>query len=143
MARRIHRRTVTKREPSIAAAAAAVLVAIALIIAYRWLQEVDAAHDAFLPLMISSNLFILSAPVASAFVPSFSINLHRRSQSESSTLSMISSEIRKEGGAESVGLQPGLGADAQQMAMSSILDDGKGHINAELAQSIWEWGEYW
>ena len=52
----------------------------------------------------------------------------------------------REGGADSVGLQSGLGADASSRLdaageMSSILDDGSGHVNADLARSIWQWGE--
>ena len=50
----------------------------------------------------------------------------------------------REGGADSVGLQSGLGADASRIdasEMTSILDDGSGHVNAELAQSIWQWGK--
>ena len=47
----------------------------------------------------------------------------------------------REGGADSVGLQSGLGADHSEQRMTSILDDGSGHVNAELARSIWQWGE--
>ena len=51
----------------------------------------------------------------------------------------------REGGADSVGLQSGLGADVSRLdasEMTSILDDGSGHVNAELARSIWQWGKY-
>lgn len=51
----------------------------------------------------------------------------------------------REGGADSVGLQSEIGAEASRLhatEMTSILDDGSGHVNAELAQSIWQWGEY-
>ena len=51
----------------------------------------------------------------------------------------------REGGADSVGLQSGLGAEGSRLdasEMTSILDDGSGHVNAELAQSIWQWGKY-
>lgn len=50
---------------------------------------------------------------------------------------------RREGGAETIGLQSGLGASSllftSPQEMTSILDDGEGHINAELARCIWEW----
>ena len=52
----------------------------------------------------------------------------------------------REGGADSVGLQSGLGAEGSRLdasEMTSILDDGSGHVNAELAQSIWQWGKYY
>lgn len=48
----------------------------------------------------------------------------------------------REGGADSVGLQSGLGTDVSRLnasEMTSILDDGSGHVNAELARSIWQW----
>lgn len=50
----------------------------------------------------------------------------------------------REGGADSVGLQSGLGTDVSRLnasEMTSILDDGSGHVNAELARSIWQWGK--
>ena len=96
---------------------------------------------------------LLFGVVTDAFIPISTINNYRLIKESALFVASIPNQkntkanpvFGREGGADSVGLQSGLGADAPARfdagEMSSILDDGSGHINAELARSIWQWGE--
>lgn len=97
---------------------------------------------------------LLFGVVTDAFIPISTINNYRLIKESALFVASIPNQkntkanppvFGREGGADSVGLQSGLGADAPARfdagEMSSILDDGGGHINAELARSIWQWGE--
>lgn len=97
---------------------------------------------------------LLFGVVTDAFIPISTINNYRLINESALFVASIPNQkntkanppfFGREGGADSVGLQSGLGADAPARLdageMSSILDDGSGHINAELARSIWQWGE--
>ena len=102
---------------------------------------------------VGANI-LLFGMAADAFIPISQMNNYRLIKESALFVASIPNQkntkanppvFGREGGADSVGLQSGLGADAPARfgaeEMSSILDDGSGHINPELARSIWQWGE--
>ena len=92
--------------------------------------------DAFIPISQRNNFRLTKEAESALFVASIPNQKNTKANPP---------VFGREGGADSVGLQSGLGADAPARCgaeeMSSILDDGSGHINPELARSIWQWGE--